>query len=113
MRSRLAEGGALAMRVSLVFFYAAPCGAAVFFAVEARIKVSLPSPNVSVDQRKSPGWHARIGSLVQRRRRSRPTKFVVRHASPISRSLKASRAIRIWQFQPLLHNPAKTQQSDK
>ncbi|MGZ5836211.1 MAG: hypothetical protein ACXWJ5_08400, partial [Xanthobacteraceae bacterium] len=80
MRSRLAEGGALAMRISLVFFYAAPCGAAFFVAVEAKIKVSLPPPNGSVDRRTSPNWHARIGSLVQRRRRSGPIKMMVRHA---------------------------------
>src|SRR3979490_2486450 len=67
MRSRLAEGGALAMRLSLVSLNAARRGAAFFVAVEAKIKVSLPSPNGSVDQRKSPSWHARIGSLVQRR----------------------------------------------
>src|SRR5512140_2602403 len=69
MRSRLAEGGALAMRLSLVYLNAARRGAA-FFAVEATIKISLPSPNRSVDQRKSSSWHARIGLLIQRRRGS-------------------------------------------
>jgi hypothetical protein len=47
---------------------------------EAKFKVSLPSPNGSVDQCKSPGCHARIGSLVQRRRRIGPIKMMVRHA---------------------------------
>jgi hypothetical protein len=54
------------MRLSLVFFNAARSGAAFFVAVEAKSKISLASPNGGVDQRKSPGWHARIGSLVQR-----------------------------------------------
>jgi hypothetical protein len=47
---------------------------------EAKFKVSLPSPNGSVDQRKSPSCHARIGALVQRRRRNGPVKMTVRHA---------------------------------
>jgi hypothetical protein len=51
------------MRLSLVSLNAARRGAAFFIAVEARIKISLPSPNGSVDQRKSPSWHAWIGSL--------------------------------------------------
>src|SRR5712692_4437881 len=80
MRSRLAEGGALAMRLSLVFLNAARRGAAFFVAVEVKTKVSLPSPNGSVDQRKSPSCHARIGALVQRCRRSSPIKMMVRHA---------------------------------
>jgi hypothetical protein len=36
-------------------------------AVEANNKVSLSSPNGSVDQRKSPSWQPRIGAPVQRR----------------------------------------------
>jgi hypothetical protein len=54
------------MRLSLVFLNAARRGAAFFVAVEAKTKVPLPSPNGSVDQRKSRSWHARIGSLAQR-----------------------------------------------
>jgi hypothetical protein len=42
------------MRLSLVSLNAARRGAAFFVAVEAKTKVSLPSPNGSVDQRKSP-----------------------------------------------------------
>jgi hypothetical protein len=53
MRSRLAEGGALAMRLSPVCL-----DAARFAVVEAKTEVSLASPNGGVDQRKSPGWHA-------------------------------------------------------
>jgi hypothetical protein len=49
----------LAMRLSLVALNAARQGAAFFVAVERRAK-PLPSRNGSVDQRKSPGWHARI-----------------------------------------------------
>jgi hypothetical protein len=68
--------------VSPLFFTAARRGAAFFVAVEAKTKISLPSPNGSVDQRKSPSWHARIGLLNQRRRRrSSPIKTMVRHAS--------------------------------
>src|SRR3984893_10158042 len=66
MRSRLAEGGALAMRLSLVFSNAARRGAAFFVIVEAKTKFSLPSPNGSVDQRKSPSCYTRIGACGPR-----------------------------------------------
>jgi hypothetical protein len=66
MRSRLAEGGALAMRLSLVSLSTARRGAAFFVTLKAKTEVSLPSPNGSVDQRKSPSWYARIGSCGPR-----------------------------------------------
>jgi hypothetical protein len=50
------------MRLSPVSLNAARRGAAFFVAVEAKTKGSLASPYRSVDQRKSPSWHARIGS---------------------------------------------------
>jgi hypothetical protein len=56
------------MRFSLLSSNAARHAAAFLVAVEAKIKISLPSPNRSVDRRKSPGLRARIGSTVQRRR---------------------------------------------
>jgi hypothetical protein len=51
------------MRLSLVSLNAARRSAAIFVAVEAKTKISLPSPNGSVDRRKSLSWHARIGAL--------------------------------------------------
>jgi hypothetical protein len=54
------------MRLSPVFF-AARRGAAVFVVVEATIKISLPSQNLGVDQRKSPSWHARTDAGLARR----------------------------------------------
>jgi hypothetical protein len=47
------------MRLSPVS--AARRGAAFFVAIEAKTK-ALSLTNGSVDQRKSPGWHARIGN---------------------------------------------------
>jgi hypothetical protein len=54
------------MRLSLVFLNAARRGTAFFVIVEAKTKFSLPSPNGSVDQRKSPSCYARIGSCGPR-----------------------------------------------
>jgi hypothetical protein len=54
------------MRLSPVYLNAARSDATFLSAVEAKTKISLASPNGGVDQRKSPGWHARIGALVQR-----------------------------------------------
>jgi hypothetical protein len=50
------------MRLSPVSLSTARRGAAFVVAVEAKTKGSLPSPTGSVDQRKSPGWHARMGN---------------------------------------------------
>src|SRR5437773_1997436 len=68
MRSRLAEGGALAMRLSLVSSNAARHDAAFFVIVETKIEFLLTSPGGGVDntaRRKPPGWYARIGSRVR------------------------------------------------
>jgi hypothetical protein len=46
------------MRLSPVSLDAARHGATFSLAVEAKTEISLPSPKRSVDQRKSPGWHA-------------------------------------------------------
>jgi hypothetical protein len=53
------------MGFSLAYLYAAHRGAAFFVAVEAKTKISLPSANGGVDQRKSPSWRAWMGSPVQ------------------------------------------------
>jgi hypothetical protein len=55
------------MRLSLVSLNAARRGAAVFVVVAAWTKVSIPSPNDSVDQRKAPSRQSRIGALARRR----------------------------------------------
>jgi hypothetical protein len=52
------------MRLSLVFLDAARRGTAFFVIVEAKTKFPLPSPNGSVDQRKSPSRYPRIGSEI-------------------------------------------------
>src|SRR5271168_3173356 len=76
MRSRLAEGGALAMRLSLVSFNAARRGAGFLLLLKRRSKISLPSSNRSVDRRKSPSWHARIDSPGPAPAHSRKTRSV-------------------------------------
>src|SRR5262245_24700069 len=82
MRSRLAEGGALAMLLSPVCFFCTPRGAAQLFltVVEAKCKISLTSPNGRVDQRKSLGCRALIGAPVPRKQRSSPVKMTDRPA---------------------------------
>jgi hypothetical protein len=40
-------------------------GAVFFVAVEAKMSVSLASPERAVDQRKSPSWHAWAGLRVR------------------------------------------------
>jgi hypothetical protein len=54
------------MLLSLDSLNAAHCGVKFFVTVEAKTKVSLPSPQGSVDQRKPPSWHARIFFPEQR-----------------------------------------------
>jgi hypothetical protein len=54
------------MRLSPVLHYMPRVAARLFsLAVEAKTKISLASAQGSVDRRKSPGRHARIGAAIR------------------------------------------------